>query len=111
MEPVRRSWKVIVRFAAIGFAIAAAGYIYSELSDLRRPLNALDSVWFPAMLILCPPSALAIMCIDCEQDTSAAFSIWLLAAVLNGGLYALITAMLVRLRKARQDRQTKSAAD
>ena len=74
------------------------GY-YSYFFDFTKPTNALDVVRDVVALILCPPSLLSLLCIDCEVGTEAGLVWFSLIALLNAGLYAGIGAIVLRHRK------------
>jgi hypothetical protein len=64
-----KEWRVILRFAALGLAVPAAIYIYSLFIDYTKPTTLLDIVLGILSFVLCPPSLLATLCIDCEVGT------------------------------------------
>ena len=97
---MRKPLIFIASFALYGFLIAATIYgYYSYFYDFTKPTNALDVMAGIVTLILCPPSLLSLACIDCEVGTGAGLVWFSLIAVLNGGLYAGIGAIVSHHRK------------
>ena len=96
---MRRPLVFIASFALSGFLIAAAIYgYYSYFYDFTKT-TALGVVTDIVTLILCPPSLLSLACIDCEVGTGAGLVWFSFIALVNGGLYAGIAAVVLNLRK------------
>jgi hypothetical protein len=95
----RKPWQVIVGFALLGLGIAALFYVYSVSYDYSKPVNGMDSALAIATFILCPPSLLFVLCIDCEVGTGAGVFMFSVIALLNTALYAIVGAVIVSLRK------------
>jgi len=93
-----RDRRVILQFAAIGFAVAAAIVVYSVLTDSSPPPPP-NIPLLLAMIILCPPSLLGIACIDCEIGTGGFYFVWFFVAVFNFVLYGVVGAAYLRLRR------------
>jgi hypothetical protein len=53
-------------------------------------------------MILCPPVLLTFPLFDVEIGTGGTYVLWMLAALLNAALYAMIGTAYVRLRKKRE---------
>jgi len=87
-------------FALCGVAIAAAIYTHDMFHDFTKPARAVDDALWIAEIVLCPPSLLSALCIDCEIGTSAGLQIWLVIGLLNGGLYWLLAAFVKHRRAA-----------
>ena len=88
-------------FAFCGIVIAAAIYTRDVFYfDVTQPASAFDVTVGIAEIVLCPPSLLSALCIDCEIGTSAGLQIWSIIALLNGGLYWLLAAFVKRRRAA-----------
>src|SRR6266852_1936202 len=92
-----KDWRVILRFAALGLAIAAGVYAYCAFFTART--TDLDILVGEVSLILCPPSLLCLW--YCRRDivTGPAAAIWSVVGIMNAALYALIGAAYVGLRK------------
>jgi hypothetical protein len=96
----REPWEIILGFALLGLAIAAASYLYAAFYDYSKPTNALDiAVGFVSM-ILCPPQLIFVMCIDCEVIGWDGFIMYSIIAVLNAALYALVGKVVTYSRKS-----------
>ena len=87
-------------FALCGVVITAAIYTHYVFYDFTKPANAVGVTLGIAEIVLCPPSLLSALCIDCEVGTSAGLQIFSIIALLNGGLYWLIAAFVKRRRAA-----------
>jgi nitrate reductase gamma subunit len=48
-------------------------------------------------IILCPPSLIAVLCIDCEGVQQFVFSVFI--ALINCGLYALMGSFILWVRR------------
>jgi hypothetical protein len=91
---------IIASFALCGLLIAAAIYVYYSFYNYTKPMNAFDAAIAIVMVVLCPPSLLSLLCIDCEVGTEAGLVWFSFIALLNCGLYAGIGALVLRHRKA-----------
>jgi hypothetical protein len=96
---VRKAFKSPFLFALCGVIITAAIYTHYLFFDFTKPANAVDIGFGTAEVLLCPPSLLFLLCIDCEVGTISGLQMWSLIALLNGGLYWLIAALLRALRR------------
>jgi hypothetical protein len=90
--------RVILQFAAVGFAVAAAIVVYSVITDSSPPPSP-NIPLVVAMIILCPPSLLGIACIDCEIGTGAFYFVWFFIGIFNFVLYGVGGAAYLRLRR------------
>ena|SRR6266850_2385965 len=90
--------RVILQFAAIGFAVAAAIVVYSVLT-ISLPPSPPNIPLVVGMIILCPPSLLGMACIDCEIGTGAFYFVWFFVGVCNFVLYGVVGAACLRLRR------------
>jgi hypothetical protein len=86
--------------ALCGVVIAGAIYTHYVFYDFTKASSAVDIALGIVAIVLCPPSLLSLLCIDCEIGTSAGLQIWSVIALLNGCLYWLIAAVFVRRRTA-----------
>jgi hypothetical protein len=82
-----------------GFLITGALYICWSLGDYTKPPTAFDLAVGLASFILCPPSLLTILCIDCEVGTARELPFYLLIALLNAGLYSAIGFFVFWVRR------------
>jgi hypothetical protein len=83
---VDRDWKLITGFAVFGLVITGLiAYMASHA--------VLDFVFF------CPPILLAIPFSEVMKDKAGAYAIWALIGLVNSGLYAIVGAAVVGLRK------------
>ncbi len=87
-------------FALCGVVVAAAIYTHSIFYDFTKPASTVDLTLIFAEIVLCPPSLLSLLCIDCEVGTSAGLQIWAVIGLLNGGLYWLLASVFVKRRRA-----------
>ncbi len=92
-----KDWRIILRFAAVGLAIAAGIYAYFAQFTVRE--TDLDILVGETSLILCPPSLLCLLYCGHDIVAGPAIPIWLAIGPLNAGFYALIGATYVGLRK------------
>ena len=98
-----KDWRTILKFAGSGLTVPLVIYIYSLSIDYTKPTTAFDFVLGIVMLILCPPSLLGALCIDCEVGTGAGVVLWCLVGLSNAVLYGLVGMLYVGFRKKRQE--------
>jgi hypothetical protein len=77
-----------------GFAITAIFVSYQLLTDSQSPIQR-DSALMVVFVVLCPPSLLSVA-FDPEVGTNNYFFLWTVIALLNGGVYATIRALVGR---------------
>jgi phage tail sheath gpL-like len=92
----REPWEIIVGFALLGLATAAASYAYALFHDPGKPLNVLDV----ASMVLCPTQFVFAMCIDCEVTGWDGFTTYSIIGALNMALYAVIGKIVSYSRKS-----------
>lgn len=95
---MRNRWKTIASFAGFGLAIAAVLYIQAFFHDYTKPMNSRDLTFGIASFVLCPPSLLFVLCIDCEVGGSGGLAMYSIIGLLNAALYAVIGMLFVALR-------------
>jgi hypothetical protein len=83
-----------------GFLIGAALYVYSSLFDYTKPLTTFDTLVGLVSFILCPPSLLLALCIDCEVGGVSGMVTFSLVALLNAALYYIIGLVVLRLQRS-----------
>ena len=88
----------ILRFAAVGFGIAVVFVGFRMLMD-PSPWSPLDSILSAIFMILCPTVLLTFPLLDVEIGTGGFYVLWMVVALLNAGLYAIIGAAYVGLRR------------
>ena len=99
MVAARKPWKTIVGFALLGLTIAAVLYVYAVFYDYTKPPTPTDLALGIGSFILCPPTLLFVMCIDCEVSGWDGLIMYSIIGFLNAALYAAIGAVVVGLRK------------
>ena len=62
-----------------------------------------DASLYTAFAILCPPSLLCIPFGEAMKDKGSFYAIWSLIGITNSGLYAVIGAAVVGLRKTKSN--------
>ena len=95
-----KAWRTILWFAFLGLIIAAVLFGVSEMDPALGSFLAI--VVGVATLLLCPGSLLFVMAIDIEPGTRGAVVMWLIIALINCAVYAVIGAAYVGLRKKRE---------
>jgi|SRR6266436_475922 len=100
-----KDWGIILRFAALGLAIAAGIYTYFAFFAVRS--TDLDILVGKVSLILCPPSLLCLWYCSHDVVTGPSIAIWSVIGPLNAALYGLISAAYVGLRKKPDESVTK----
>lgn len=100
---MRRQWKIIVGFALLGLAIAGACYAYGAFADYTKPMTGREAALVLVSVILCPPQLFFAACIDCEVIGWGGLIMYSIIGVLNAGLYAVIGALVVSLRKTKSN--------
>lgn len=93
----RKRRRLMIGLAALGMAIAAIIWAYSELADSSPPRPFNLPLW-SVFIILCPPSLLTIPLIDVEPGSIDFAITWLVIGLLNSALYAVIGAVVGRFR-------------
>ena len=88
--------KLTIGLALVGLAIAIACFVYGEFLDYSRPPNRLDFVVTLVGSMLCPPSLLSLLCIDCEAGTWMGVEMWSVIGLLNAALYGGIGLVIGR---------------
>ena len=82
-----------------GFAITAVFVSYQLLTDFQSPISR-NSTLMIVLVILCPPSLFSIAA-DPEVGTNGYYALWIVIALMNGALYAMIRRLISRrLKKA-----------
>ena len=77
---------------------------YGRLSlDCITVSGELDATLYAAFAILCPPSLLCIPFSEAMKDKGSFCAIWSLIGITNSGLYAVIGAAVVGLRKTKSN--------
>jgi len=94
-----RDWRIILRFAVIGLAIAAVSFGISE-TDPTPGSSAAIAIGV-ATIIFCPGSLLFVTAFDIEPRTTGFTIMWLIIGLINFGVYAAVGAAYVGLRKKR----------
>lgn len=93
----RKRRRLTMALAAMGFAIAAVIWAYSELTDSSPPKPFNSHLW-TAFMIFCPSSILSIPMIDVEPGSSDFAIMWLVIGLVNSGLYAVVGMIVGRFR-------------
>ncbi len=91
-----KDWRTILRFAALGLAIAAGIYAYFAFLTVRT--TDLDILVGKVSLILCPPSLLCLLYCGHDIVTGPNAGIWGVIALTNAALYAMVGGAYVGLR-------------
>jgi Na+/melibiose symporter-like transporter len=90
---VDKDWRLITGFAILGFVLAALIFFYINF------VGEFDGDLYTAFAVLCPPALLCFPFSEVMKDKSGLYAIWSLIGFLNSGLYAVIGAAVVGLRK------------
>ena len=88
-----KDWKLIIASAVCGLLVSAAIYVYLSLS------GEFDAYIYTTFLVLCPPSLLCIPFSEAMKVKGVFYAVWSLIGVSNSGLYAVVGAAVVGLRK------------
>jgi hypothetical protein len=91
---VERESRLIARFAVIGLLISVLVFLYLKF------FGEFDSTVYTAFAILCPPALMCISLSEAMKEHSGFYGILFLIGVANSGLYAVVGAAFVGLRKA-----------
>jgi hypothetical protein len=95
---MRKNWKTLATFAALGFAITTFIVAYQVLTTSFPPWE-LNPLIYVAFIFLCPAFFLAIPLIHAETGTGGFYFIWFFVALINSVLYAVIGANILLLLK------------
>ena len=101
---IRKDWRTILQFAVLGLVVAAAFFGFFETDP---PPGSPVALWAGgAALLLCPGSLLFVLAFDIEPQTTGFTVMWLIIGLINCGVYAVIGAAYVGLRKRRDGSAT-----
>ena len=92
-----KDWRLIGSFAVFGLVVTALIFLY-----LYR-VGEFDATLYTAFAILCPPSLLCISFSEAMKVKGSFYAIWSLIGITNSGLYAVIGAAVVGLRKPKSN--------
>jgi hypothetical protein len=90
---VKRESRLIARFAVMGLLISVLIFLYLKF------VGEFDSTLYTAFAILCPPALICFPVSDAMTEKSVFYGIWFLSGAANSGLYGVIGAAFVGLRK------------
>ena len=93
--------RMVFRFAAVGLGIAVVWVVYQMLTD-PSPWSLLNNLLSAIFMILCPPVPLTIPLFDVEIGTGGFHVVWMVVALLNAALYAVIGSAYVGMPKKRE---------
>jgi hypothetical protein len=96
---MRKSANLIGWLGLCGFLIGAALYVYSSLFNYTKPLTTFDVFFGVLAIVLCPPTLLFVLCIDCEIGGASGVIMFLLIGLMNAALYSAIGSLTLRLRR------------
>ena len=96
-----RDWRTVFRFAAVGLGIFVVWIVYNTLTD-PLPWSRLNNILSVIFIILCPPVLLTFPLVDTEIGTGGLYVVWMVVALVNAALYAVIGSVYVGLRKKRE---------
>ena len=97
-EFVSNDRRTILRFAAVGFGITVVFVGFQMLME-PSPWSPLNNILSATFMILCPPVLLTFPLLDVEIGTGGFYVLWMVVALLNAGLYLVIGAAYLGLRK------------
>jgi hypothetical protein len=103
-EFVNQDRSRILRFAAVGFGIAVVFVAFLMLVQ-PSPWSRLSNILSAMFMILCPPVLLTFPLLDVEIGTGSFCVLWMVVALLNAGLYAVIGVAYLGLREKQGDPQ------
>jgi hypothetical protein len=86
----------------VGFGIAVVFVSFRMLAGPISPWSALSNILSAVFIILCPPILLTFPLLDVGIGTAGFYVVWMVVALLNAAVYAVIGAKYVRLRKKRE---------
>ncbi|HLZ50628.1 MAG TPA: hypothetical protein VKP61_07755 [Candidatus Acidoferrum sp.] len=92
-----KDWRLITGSAVFGFVVAALIFLYLNRS------GEFDANLYTAFAVLCPPSLLCIPFSEAMKDRGGFYAVWSLIGITNSGLYAVVGAAVVGLRKAKSN--------
>lgn len=92
---MRKSRKTALILALVGLLIAEVVYLNSVLYDYSKPVSGVQAVIGIATYILCPPTLLFMMCVDCEVDGLDGVVMFSIIGSLNAALYGLVGSLIV----------------
>ena len=90
----------ILRFAATGFGIAIF-FVGIQMLLEPSPWSYLNNILGAAFMILCPPVILSFTLLDVEIGAGGLYVVWMVVALLNAAVYAVIGSAYVGRRKKR----------
>jgi hypothetical protein len=98
-----KDWRIILRFALLGFGIGTVFAAQQALIDSGTPNLSMDAV----LIVLCPVSLLfmplSVYFFEAAEIGAPGFYVlWALIALANAALYTVIGAAYVGIRKKRE---------
>jgi len=99
---VSKDRSTILRFAVIGFGIAVVFVTFRMLIGPLSPWSPLSDILSAILVILCPPVLLTFPLLDVKIGNAGFYLLWMVVALLNAALYAVIGSGYVGLRKGRE---------
>jgi len=103
---VSKDRSTILRFAVAGFGVTVVFIAFQMLMVEHSPWFTLNNILSAIFMIFCPPVLLTFPLLDVKIGTGGFYALWILVALVNGALYAVIGAGYVGLRKKREDAAT-----
>jgi hypothetical protein len=89
---------MVLRFAAVGFGIAVLFFGFQMLIE-PSPWSRLNNILSAIFMILCPP---VLLLFNVEVGIGGFYVLWMVVALSNAAVYAVIGAAYVGLRKKRE---------
>jgi len=90
---VKKESRLIARFAVIGLLVSVLVFLYLKF------ISEFEPTLYTAFAILCPPALMCLPLSEAMKERSVFYFIWILIWATNAGLYAVIGAAFVGLRK------------
>jgi hypothetical protein len=90
--------RMVLRFAAVGFGIAVLFFGFQMLIE-PSPWSRLNNILSAIFMILCPP---VLLLFNVEVGIGGFYVLWMVVALSNAAVYAVIGAAYVGLRKKRE---------
>ena len=93
----------ILRFAVAGFGITVIFIAFQMLMVEHSPWFTLNNILSAIFVIFCPPVLLTFPLLDVKIGTGGVYILWMVVALLNAAVYAVIGAAYVRRRQKRAE--------
>jgi len=100
---VSKDRSTILTFALVGLGITVVFIAFQMLMVEHSPWFTLNNILSAMFMIFCPPAVLTFPLLDVEIGSGGFYFLWMVVALLNAAVYAVIGTAYVRRRQKRAE--------